>query len=219
MQRHRDTIIGKSYKYLNTAVLITLVRFGGKTHLVFEERSADIVQGSEICFPGGRFDKVKDRTLKDTAIRESCEELGISRKQISIRGKLGTLIAPVGIMVEAYIGSMKIRSIDELNINPAEVEKAFTVPLSWFREHPPKEHQLNVEVHPFRYNDNMEKEHLLPVRDYALPERYEQPWSGRKHPVFVYTGEHGVIWGITAELVREFLASKYALKKVKRNVF
>ncbi|MDD4960793.1 MAG: CoA pyrophosphatase [Candidatus Marinimicrobia bacterium] len=212
MQRHRDTIIGKSYKYLNTAVLITLVRFGGKTHLVFEERSADIVQGSEICFPGGRFDKVKDRTLKDTAIRESCEELGISRKQISIRGKLGTLIAPVGVMVEAYIGNIKINSINELNINRDEVEKVFTLPLSWFRANPAREHYLQIEIHPFHYNDNMEKEHFFPVKDYALPERYEEPWKGRKHPVFVYPSEYGVIWGITAELIRDFLTSEYALK-------
>lgn len=212
MRQNSDTIIGKSYKYLNSAVLIPLLRLEGKMHLLFEERSSDIVQGSEICFPGGRFDRGKDRSLKDTAIRESCEELGISPKQISIRRKLGALIAPVGVLVEAYIARIKIGNINELNINRAEVEKVFTVPLSWFREHPPKEYQLNVEIHPFRYNDNMEKEHLLPVRDYALPERYEQPWSGRKHPVFVYSGEHGVIWGITAELVREFLTSEYALK-------
>lgn len=212
INRNKDIIIGKSYKYLNTAVLIPLVRIGGKTHLLFEERNADIVQGSEICFPGGRYDPKKDRSLKDTAIRETCEELGISRKQISVREKLGTLIAPVGVMVEAYIGKIKLNNINSLNFNSAEVEKVFTVPLSWFREHPPKEHHLKIEVHPFHYNDKREKEHLLPVRDYALPERYEQPWSGRKHPVFVYTWEHGVIWGITAELIREFLASQYALK-------
>ena len=211
--KHNDTIIGKSYKYLSTAVLIPIIRINGETHLLFEERNADIVQGSEICFPGGRFDEVKDRSLKETAIRESCEELGISRNKIRVIGKLGTLIAPVGVLVEAYIGSIKkIGNMNELAINRAEVEKVFTVPLSWFSKNPPKEHYLNVEVHPFRYNDNMEKEHLLPVRDYALPARYEQPWSGRKHPVFVYNGEHGVIWGITAELVKEFLTSKYSLK-------
>lgn len=212
MQRNNDNIIGKSYKYLNAAVLIPLLRIDGEIHLLFEQRSEDIIQGSEVCFPGGRFDPAKDRSLGNTAVRETCEELGIPKNKIRIRQKLGTLIAPVGVLVEAYIGRIKIGNINELNINRAEVEKVFTVPLSWFREHPPKEYQLNVEIHPFRYNDKMEKEHLLPVRDYALPERYEQPWSGRKHPVFVYSAEHGVIWGITAELVREFLTSEYALK-------
>lgn len=211
MWRNNDNIIGKSYKYLNAAVLIPLLRINGEIHLLFEQRSADIIQGSEICFPGGRFDPAKDRSPRDTAVRETCEELGIPKNKIRIRRKLGSLIAPAGVLVEAYIGNIKTANIDKLNINRAEVEKVFTVPLSWFRANPAKEHYLNIEIHPFYYNDNMEKVHLFPVKDYALPERYEQPWSGRKHPVFVYLAEKGVIWGITAELVREFLKSKYSL--------
>jgi len=205
MFNKHNNIIGRSYKYLNTAVLIPLLRINSETYLLFEQRSSDIIQGDEICFPGGRFDPEKDRSLKDTALRETCEELGIPSGKVRIRKKLGTLVTPVGVMVEAYTGRIKLKNIRDLNINRAEVEKVFTVPLSWFREHPPKTYRLDIEVHPFRYNDNREKEHLLPVKDYALPARYEEPWKGRSHPVFVYAAPSGVIWGITAELVREYL--------------
>lgn len=205
MKKHSDTIIGKDDKYLNTAVLIPLIVRGKEKHLLFQQRSADIIQGSEVCFPGGRFDAAKDRSLKDTAVRETCEELGIPGKKVRVIAKLGTLIAPVGVMVEAYVGTLAIQDLGELNINRAEVEKVFTLPLAWFKSHPPKEHHLNIQVHPFRYNDNREKEHLFPVKDYALPERYEEPWSGRQHPVYVYPTDQGVIWGITAELVRDYL--------------
>lgn len=205
MLKNHDILIGRSYKYLNTAVLVPLIRVNKETHLLFEQRSSNIIQGDEICFPGGRFDPEKDRSLKDTALRETCEELGIPKQRIRVRKKLGTLVAPVGVTVEVYVARITLSSIDERNINRAEVSRIFTIPLAWFRQNPPREHQLHIEVHPFRYNDNHEKEHLLPVKDYALPERYEQPWKGRRHPVFVYPSPSGVIWGITAELIREYL--------------
>jgi peroxisomal coenzyme A diphosphatase NUDT7 len=213
MKHRRTHIIGSDHKYLHTAVLIPEITIRGEKHLLFQERSADIIQGSEICFPGGRFDAAKDRSLKHTAIRETCEELGISRNKVRVTGDLGTLIAPVGVMVRAFTGILRIGSLDELTIDKAEVAKVFTVPLTWFRENPPKEHQLYLEVHPFRYNDKNEKEHLLPVKDYALPARYEQPWGGRRHPVFVYPSEAGVIWGITAEIIREYINFKKPSKE------
>ncbi|MDZ7796824.1 MAG: CoA pyrophosphatase [Candidatus Marinimicrobia bacterium] len=208
MLKNKEMIIGRSYKYLNTAVLIPLIRINKETHLLFEQRSSDIVQGDEICFPGGRFDVEKDATLKDTAQRETCEELGITKNRVKVRQKFGILITPIGVLVEAYTAIIRIKSIRELNINKAEVRRVFTIPLDWFRKNPPREHQLHIEVRPFRYNDNHEKEHLLPVKDYALPERYEQPWEGREHTVFVYPAPSGVIWGITAEIIREYIKRK-----------
>ncbi|MBW6458251.1 MAG: CoA pyrophosphatase [FCB group bacterium] len=206
---NKTHIIGSDHKYLHTAVLVPEITIAGEKHLLFQERSADIIQGSEICFPGGRFDAETDRSLRDTAIRETCEELGISRNKVRITGDLGTLIAPVGVMVRAFTGILRIKSPDELTIDKSEVAKVFTVPLAWFRDNPPKTYHLQIEVRPFRYNDKNEKEHLLPVKDYALPARYEEPWSGRRHPVFVYPAEQGTIWGITAEIVREYMNLKY----------
>ncbi|MDZ7820407.1 MAG: hypothetical protein U5N26_00575 [Candidatus Marinimicrobia bacterium] len=49
------------------------------------------------------------------------------------------------------------------------------------------------------------------MKDDTLPERYEQPWKGRRHPVFVYPSPSGVIWGITAELIREYLDNEEIL--------
>ncbi len=44
-------------QFLNSAVLIPIVIIDETHYLLFEKRSANIKQGGEICFPGGRIEK------------------------------------------------------------------------------------------------------------------------------------------------------------------
>lgn len=68
-------------EYFQSSVLIAFIIQDGEYFLVLEQRSAHISQAGEICFPGGRFDHTLDTTTKDTAIRETWEELG-DRKSV-----------------------------------------------------------------------------------------------------------------------------------------
>jgi len=96
----RDSVIGKD-KYFNSAVLIPLIRIKNEYHLLFEKRSLNIRQGGEVSFPGGQYDNNTDNDFQQTAIRETEEELGIGAQKIDMLGKLGTLVAPMGVSVDA----------------------------------------------------------------------------------------------------------------------
>jgi 8-oxo-dGTP pyrophosphatase MutT (NUDIX family) len=192
-------------EYFNSAVLIPLLFLNGEYNLLFEKRSAQIRQGGEICFPGGEADRLKDSDMLETAVREACEELGINRNQISIIGCIDTFVGSMGVTVDSYLSELKINSIRELNIDKSEVEEVFSVPVSFFIQNPPEGYDLNIEVHPFRTDENGRRVELFPARELKLPERYYNSWQVRKHKVWVYKTGERVIWGITAALIKEVI--------------
>jgi len=199
-----SSIIGKD-RYLNSAVLIPIVILNDTEYLLFEKRSTSVRQPGEISFPGGHFEITKDKDFVDTAVRETIEELGIDENKISVLGKLGTLVTPMGIIVETYIGKLEITSIDELRYDTKEVDKIFLVPLEFFLTTEPEKYENQLQLHPFIVDDNGEKIDLLPVKELGLPERYANPWKKGKHRVLVYRYEQEIIWGITAELIYEMV--------------
>jgi 8-oxo-dGTP pyrophosphatase MutT (NUDIX family) len=198
----RDSVIGKD-KYFNSAVLIPLIRIKNEYHLLFEKRSLNIRQGGEVSFPGGQYDNNTDNDFQQTAIRETEEELGIGAQKIDMLGKLGTLVAPMGVSVDAYVAELKI-NLSELNIDTDEVERIFTVPISYFIKNKPSEYFIKLKAHPFEKKPNGEVVETFPVAKLKLPKRYSGPWEGGSHRIFVYGTEEETIWGITAELVFEF---------------
>ncbi|MGQ9799260.1 MAG: NUDIX hydrolase [Ignavibacterium sp.] len=199
-----STIIGKD-RYLNSAVLIPLIQLNGKEFLLFEKRSTEVRQPGEISFPGGHFEISKDKDFMDTAMRETVEELGIAANKITILGKLGTLVTPMGIIVETYIGKLEIESLGDLKFDNKEVDKIFLVPLEFFFDNEPEKYENQLQLHPYIVDENGKKIDLLPVRELGLPERYANPWKKGKHRVLVYRYENEIIWGITAELIYELV--------------
>jgi 8-oxo-dGTP pyrophosphatase MutT (NUDIX family) len=190
-------------EYFNSAVLIPLVEIKGEYHFLFEKRSAEIRQGGEICFPGGEYDSDNDKNFLETAVRETIEELGIKREEIKIIGAIDTLIGPMGVTVDSFIAELKINDLNDLQIDKTEVEKTFTVPVSFFIENPPEIFHVHLEVHPSVIDEQGIKVELLPAKELKLPDKYAIPWGGRKSKVFVYKVNEEVIWGITAALVYE----------------
>lgn len=171
--------------YFNSAVLLLLVLQDGEYHLVFEKRSAEIRQGNEICFPGGMFDPVQDRDFQQTAVRETSEELGIPANKIKVIGKMDTLIAPQGVLVEGFLGVADI-SLDEISADPREVAYVFSVPVSYFERAEPEKYQTEIIVNPVRINEDGKEEMIFPAKELKLPDKYHRPWQGRKHNVYVY---------------------------------
>jgi len=197
-------LLGKE-EYFNSAVLIPLVKKGNEFHLLFEKRAAKIRQGGEVCFPGGEFDKEKDKDFKETAIRETEEELGISREKIKINGCLGTFIGPMGVTVDAFIAVIDQTDIENINIDKNEVEKTFTIPVSFFVDNPPDEYHYRLELHPFYLDSQGEKVELFPVEQLGLPSKYSKPRTGKNHKVYIYKTGPDIVWGITAALIRELV--------------
>lgn len=197
-------ILGKD-KYFNSAVIIPLFEKNNQLHVLFEKRSIAIRQGGEVSFPGGEFDSEKESNLEQTAIRETFEELGIDRDKIKLLGKLGTLVAPMGVTVDAYIGFLNIEDISTLVFDKFEVERIFSFPLDYFINTKPDEYKLRLEVHPNDVDESGTTIQLLPVEELGLPKRYAKPWTKGKHRILVYKTSEETIWGITAEIIFEFI--------------
>jgi 8-oxo-dGTP pyrophosphatase MutT (NUDIX family) len=190
-------------KYFKAAVLIPFVKSGDEYFLIFEKRAANIRQGSEICFPGGEYDAEKDINFEQTALRETSEELGISLNSVTIIGRLDTLIGPMGVLIESYLGVLDITETTDFNIDVFEVEKAFKVPLSYFVDNDPEVYHLRMEMHPVIKEKDGTVVEIFPAKTLNLPERYWMPWKAADREVYVYRTDEGVIWGLTAELLRE----------------
>jgi 8-oxo-dGTP pyrophosphatase MutT (NUDIX family) len=70
------------------AVLVPLYAYEGELRVVLTRRRADLRRhAGEISFPGGRRDP-EDETLKDTALREAEEEIGLARADVTLVGVL-----------------------------------------------------------------------------------------------------------------------------------
>ena len=202
LPRHPEPL--GSEQYLKTGVLIPLFNKNDKCHLLFQVRAQNIRQGGEICFPGGKFDRARDENFLDTAIRETCEETGISPKQINILGPINYYLAPAGVIIYPYVGLLDINSIKELQPNE-EVDELFSVPLDWFVKNEPERYNAAIEIKPHFKKENGVIEQLLPVEELGLPKRYSTSWKTRKHRIFVHRVQGYKIWGMTAELIRELV--------------
>ena len=196
-------ILGKD-KYFSSAVLIPVFNKENQLHVLFEKRANTIRQGGEVSFPGGEFDPGKDNDLQETAVRETEEEIGIEKDKIRLLGKLGTLVAPMGVAVDAFAAYLNIEDITKLDFDRTEVEKIFSLPLEYFVKNKPEEYNVRLEVHPNEVDSNGNELQLLPVKELGLPNRYARPWTKGRHRILVYKTPEEVVWGITAEIIFEF---------------
>ena len=198
-------IMGRE-EYFQSAVLIPLIRLDESWHLLFQVRAANIRQGDEICFPGGGFDPERDSSFEETVLRETCEELGIIRESVELIGPLDTLITPMDVLVEPFLGILHVSSLSDLRINSDEVASVFTIPLEELGGISFESYQVRMEMHPFSINPvDGRKEIHFPGRDLELPERYHNSWGNHMHKILAYRSRGGTIWGITARILKEFI--------------
>ncbi len=196
--------------YFKSAVLMPLIKIEDELCFLFEKRAANIRQGGEISFPGGEIDP-EDESPMDAAVRETVEELRIEKEKISIQFKLGTLVSPRGVIVHTYTGTLDIDNITALNYDRNEVEKIFTIPVSFFEKNPPNKYKLRTEIKPYTYGEDGKRIDLFPAEKLNLPKKYHGKWAINDHAVLVYPTENETVWGLTAKLIFEFI------KRLKRN--
>lgn len=180
-------------RYFESAVMLCIANIGGKDCFILEKRAKNIRQAGEISFPGGKKDKA-DKSFKETAIRETMEELQIKRNKISNVSKLGLLVAPLGVLIECYICKLNIENLDEINYNRDEVEKLLAVPIEFFM----KTEAVKGEV-------EICNKAKFDIKKYNFPERYENDWRIPNRYVYIYMFEEEPIWGMTAEIICDFI--------------
>lgn len=91
-----------------SGVLLLLYPKAGEMHTVFIKRpSYEGVHSAQISFPGGRHEP-GDSDLKETALREAEEEVGVKRSDIKIIGQLSELyIPPSNFLVYPSVGMIE----------------------------------------------------------------------------------------------------------------
>ena len=85
----------------------------------------------EIALPGGKADP-GDIDLRDTALREAWEEVGLQRAHFCYGGHLSPCISMLGLAVTAVVGT--IPQDLSLQMNAAEVEEVLYAPLAFFAD-------------------------------------------------------------------------------------
>ncbi|WHY90041.1 CoA pyrophosphatase [Neobacillus cucumis] len=191
LKTHTPTILG-SEKFSKYAVLLPLIQKEDGIHILFEVRSMELRrQPGEICFPGGRIDS-DDSDEKGAAIRETLEELGIKRENISKVFPLDYMVSQFGMIIYPFAGF--IDCPESIQPNPAEVGDVFSVPISFFLNNNPEVYNLNFKVEP---------EKNFPLELIPGGENYK--WRTRGLDEYFYIYEEKVIWGLTAKILFHFI--------------
>lgn len=100
-----------------------------RLNLVLTLRRAELRGHSgQVSFPGGRQDP-QDASLAATAIRETCEEIGVCDDQIRIVGSLPSFYIPTSHF-QVFPTVAQCDAVPLFRANPAEVESIFSFALS-----------------------------------------------------------------------------------------
>jgi len=122
----------KDNKPREAAVTMLFYPKNNKTHLVLIVRNSyNGIHSAQIAFPGGKFE-LEDIDFSTTALRETEEEIGVSRNKIEIvKAFSSVFIPPSNFMVHPFLGICR----EELDFipDPIEVAAIIELPLSIFR--------------------------------------------------------------------------------------
>jgi 8-oxo-dGTP pyrophosphatase MutT (NUDIX family) len=114
------------------AVLIPLAFSGGEWHLLFTRRT-DRVQShkGQVSFPGGACDDGETKP-EQTALRETEEEIGVRREDVTVLGRLSQLITITSYRVTPVVGIIPFPYA--FKVAGVEVARVFTIPLLWLSD-------------------------------------------------------------------------------------
>lgn len=176
----------------HSAVLIPFVESNGKLCLLFEQRSGNISQPGEVCFPGGRMEQ--GETAVETALRETWEEMAIPAEDIESCGEYGSLVLYANRAIHTVWAFLKPEALEHIVPSEGEVGDWFTVPVDWLLENDPY-------IYEYRVVPEIGEDFPYDMVD--APDKYN--WSTGKCTVPIWHYEKYCLWGITARIVVNLL--------------
>jgi 8-oxo-dGTP pyrophosphatase MutT (NUDIX family) len=114
------------------AVLVPLTLVDDDWHILYTRRTDTVEHHKgQVSFPGGATDP-EDTSPEDTALREAEEEIGLRRVDVRLLGRLGGMITVTNFQVTPVVGVFPWPYA--FKIHTLEVERVFTMPLSWLAD-------------------------------------------------------------------------------------
>lgn len=114
------------------AVLIPLCVVNDQVSLLYTLRTNKLKRNSgQVSFPGGM--RETNEELQETALRESCEELGLTEASIDVWGS-GRFLVSRDVAIMPFLANVGAVKPEKLNVNHEEVQYAFAISLGHFCE-------------------------------------------------------------------------------------
>ncbi|QDI89363.1 CoA pyrophosphatase [Candidatus Nitrosopumilus sp. SW] len=147
--------IENSGKYRLASVLVVI--YGNEPIIVMTEKPKHMkFHAGEISFPGGKLDS-NDSDLLDTALRETCEEIGLAISKEQVIGQLEPVVTlNSGFLILPFVAVLN--EIPPLSPN-REVETIFHMPLDSLLDtiahDPDPSHNIIQEMFTFEYQNKI----------------------------------------------------------------
>ena len=129
-RRSSKTVEPHGASLRRAAVLIPLFRASSEYRILFTKRTDNVeAHKGQISFPGGRIEE-EDGSPLETALREADEEIGLSRRDVTVLGRLDDartvssnyIVYPfVGLIPYPYEFSPSVQEVKELLEVPFQV--------------------------------------------------------------------------------------------------
>ncbi len=156
------------------AVLVPLLWLDDEWHLLYTRRTDAVLNHKgQVAFPGGAVEP-EDPSLEAAALREANEEVGLQPDDVELLGRMPDYSTVSSYLITPVVG--RIRWPFEQRLQPAEVVRAFTIPLQWLAD------RRNWEERPYRRPNGIDEQ-----------------------VVFYETYEGELLWGITARITVRFM--------------
>ncbi|MHA1411122.1 MAG: NUDIX hydrolase [Promethearchaeota archaeon] len=176
--------------FTKSAILFTIIPYEKKPYdlVLIHRTNRGSKHRGEISFPGGKFEPSKDASLMDTALRETCEEIGVDKKNVKIIGCLDDFPTLTRYIITPFVGL--ISKNQKLKKDKKEVQKILKISIEFFLDKKNfKEQAIEIDGEPF------------PIFYYNYIE------SNTKK---LYT-----IWGATAYLISSFIERVHGITHSK----
>lgn len=128
----RDQIAAAAEGLMPAAVMLLLYPKDGEFCVLLNKRSMTVEHHKgEMSFPGGARDP-EDADFEETALRETEEEMGIARNDITILGRLDDNVTRSNFLVKVFVGTIPYPY--EFKPSSHEIAEVVEIPLSVLRD-------------------------------------------------------------------------------------
>ena len=116
----------------SAAVLLAITDDKDNPEVILTRRSLHMhTHKGQVAFPGGKAED-DDADLVATALREAYEEVALKPQSVIVVGQMGQVLSRQGFLVTPIVGVVPAAVINQLIPNLDELDRIFTVPLSFF---------------------------------------------------------------------------------------